>query len=64
MASAWLRLAAERTVHGSDQKIHDQVDGARRGDARSAPGHTRGSNRRRVRRVSPHDLTKIVLRYG
>jgi hypothetical protein len=22
MASAWLRLAAERTVHGSDQKIH------------------------------------------
>ena len=31
MASAWLRLAAERTVHGSDQKIH--VVGAAEGDA-------------------------------
>jgi hypothetical protein len=56
MASAWLRLAAERTVHGSYQKIH--VVGAAEGDALR-------SNRRRspsARGVSLLLRNRITLR--
>ena len=60
MASAWLRLAAERTVHGSDQKIH--VVGA-------AEGGALRSNRRRspVAASGCIIITKpyyVTLRYG
>ena len=56
MASAWLRLAAERTVHGSDQKIH--VVGAAEGDA-ATPREQSAAGR-----PSVYHYYETVLRYA
>lgn len=60
MASAWLRLAAERTVHGSDQKFH--VVGAAEGDA--ATPRDPGGEQSAAGRPSVYHYYETVLRYA